>query len=216
MNTPLVQKTQYYLNESHRLNEAINEEREYTSFLEEEIIKILEESFVGPQGGIEAGMYSQDPKQRLKAQIAQRHLPKLLKITAAHNLSLRPGGNTLGMSQNERQTKGKRIAAALRNTGSLNVGVSTEKQTDPKGSGTYDAGRVYGIGKKEGQELKVDHSINPANARIEADQETIAQRGIAARTFGRQRNDFVPAKKPGLLQRFKNYISQRLTNTASV
>lgn len=38
MNNPLVQKAQYYLNESNRLNEAINEEKEYVKLLEKIIL----------------------------------------------------------------------------------------------------------------------------------------------------------------------------------
>ena len=46
MNNPLVQKTQYYLNESHRLNEELKSEIEYSELLESLLFQILgEEDF---------------------------------------------------------------------------------------------------------------------------------------------------------------------------
>ncbi|NDB81704.1 MAG: hypothetical protein EB127_02995 [Alphaproteobacteria bacterium] len=225
MNDPLVQKTQYYLNESHRLNEALNEEKEYTSFLEEEIINILEGTFVGPQGGIAAGMNSDDPKQRLKAQIAARHLPKLLAIAAAHNASLKNRTNPKGMSGVETIQKGGRISSLLRTVGSLDAnmsprhgGIVHNSRSEPRWDSLTSGDKFMSTSSKIDQEAERTNTNNI----------TAQQRQTAASTAGRKPNNYVapqpavrqapsqPAKKPGLLKRFKNYISNRLVNTSSV
>jgi hypothetical protein len=43
MNNPLAQKAQYYLNESHRLNEEVKQEQEYSELLENILLELLSE-----------------------------------------------------------------------------------------------------------------------------------------------------------------------------
>jgi len=57
MNNPLVQKAQYYLNESNRLAEELQAEQEYTELLEE-LISILE----GKKYGDGSNPYANEPK----------------------------------------------------------------------------------------------------------------------------------------------------------
>ena len=48
MNNPLVQKAQYYLNETHRLNEELKNETEYSELLENILVELIgEEAFYG-------------------------------------------------------------------------------------------------------------------------------------------------------------------------
>ena len=48
MNNPLAQKYNYYLNESHRLNEELKNETEYSELLENILVELIgEEAFYG-------------------------------------------------------------------------------------------------------------------------------------------------------------------------
>jgi len=99
---------------------------EITKAIANEYLKniIGEGTFVGPEGGVEQGLSSSDPVQRKKANIAKRHLPKILGMIAKHNKDIeRPDqpawGGRVGTA------RGQRLASLAQTVGNLNTQTST-------------------------------------------------------------------------------------------
>ena len=72
MNNPLAQKYNYYLNESHRLNEELKNETEYSELLENILVELIgEEAFYGLFEDIQTPERKRQMSKKIKAATAQ-------------------------------------------------------------------------------------------------------------------------------------------------
>jgi hypothetical protein len=147
MNNPLAQKYNYYLNESHRLNEELKSEEEYSELLENVLFDILgEEDFTKLFEYVMRGTVTQDEKgNALSADRSARRAKRIGQIVdigrkaaantddkAAFDLagratdSLIAKGATADQNQNSR---GNNVFKALETGGKIRI-----QQDSPKSS----------------------------------------------------------------------------------
>jgi len=105
MNNPLAQKYNYYLNESHRLSEELQNETEYSELLENILVELIgEEAFYGLFEDL------QTPERKKETTQQARNLKNKYMRASAH--AWREGEMGSADSADHAHNKASRIAAS--------------------------------------------------------------------------------------------------------
>jgi len=118
MNNPLAQKYNYYLNESHRLSEELQNETEYSELLENILVELIgEEAFYGlfedmaqtPERAIETDKQKRNLKNKYMRASADAYregeMGSADSADAAHNKAARIAGQEIKLANKIRKER---------------------------------------------------------------------------------------------------------------